>query len=54
MLEAAGFSACPSDATPAARRAAAVVLENRGGRGAAREFIERILRRNASAEKRRR
>ena len=48
MMEAAGFSACPSDATEPARRAAASVLKNPGGRGAAREFIERVLARNGS------
>ncbi len=48
MLEAAGFSACPADAMPAARKAAKVVLKNPGGRGAAREFIELVLRRNGS------
>jgi 3-deoxy-D-manno-octulosonate 8-phosphate phosphatase (KDO 8-P phosphatase) len=46
MMEAAGFSACPSDAVPRARHAATVVLKKPGGRGAAREFIELILRRN--------
>ncbi len=46
MLQAAGFSACPADATPAARRAAKTVLKNPGGRGAAREFIEMVLARN--------
>jgi 3-deoxy-D-manno-octulosonate 8-phosphate phosphatase (KDO 8-P phosphatase) len=46
MFEAAGFSACPCDATPAARRAATMVLRNRGGAGAVREFIEAILHRN--------
>jgi 3-deoxy-D-manno-octulosonate 8-phosphate phosphatase (KDO 8-P phosphatase) len=46
MLEAAGFSACPADATPAARKAAQVVLKREGGRGAAREFIEMVLARN--------
>jgi 3-deoxy-D-manno-octulosonate 8-phosphate phosphatase (KDO 8-P phosphatase) len=49
MLEAAGFSACPADATPAARRAAKVRLKNPGGRGAAREFIELVLRHNRAA-----
>lgn len=43
LLEAAGFSACPADAAPAARRAAQVVLEHSGGRGAVREFIEKVL-----------
>ena len=46
LLTAAGFSACPSDAAPAALRAAAVVLKSAGGRGAVREFVERVLTRN--------
>jgi 3-deoxy-D-manno-octulosonate 8-phosphate phosphatase (KDO 8-P phosphatase) len=46
LLEAAGFSACPADAAPAARAAAQVVLEHAGGRGAVREFIEAVLARN--------
>ena len=46
MMEAAGFSACPADATPEARKAATLILKNPGGHGAAREFIERILERN--------
>ncbi len=48
MMEAAGFSACPADAVPEARRAAKIVLKNPGGRGAAREFIERVLRLNGT------
>ncbi len=48
MIEEAGFSACPADAAPPARKAAKVVLKSRGGRGAAREFIERVLALNAS------
>ena len=48
MLEAAGFSACPADATPPARAAAQVRLQKPGGRGAAREFIDEVLRRNRS------
>src|SRR5262249_60440419 len=36
MLERAGFSACPADATEAARKASAVVLERCGGRGGGR------------------
>lgn len=47
LLEGAGFSACPADATPAARAAAQVVLDHSGGRGAVREFVERVLMRNA-------
>jgi 3-deoxy-D-manno-octulosonate 8-phosphate phosphatase (KDO 8-P phosphatase) len=51
MLEAAGFSACPSDAAPQARKAAKVVLKNAGGRGAAREFIELVLKKNRLGER---
>lgn len=46
LLRAAGFSACPSDAAPQAREAAQVILENAGGRGAVREFVEKVLARN--------
>jgi 3-deoxy-D-manno-octulosonate 8-phosphate phosphatase (KDO 8-P phosphatase) len=50
MMEACGFSACPSDARPEARRAANVVLESAGGRGAVRELVEMLI---AGNEKRR-
>jgi 3-deoxy-D-manno-octulosonate 8-phosphate phosphatase (KDO 8-P phosphatase) len=46
LLETAGFSACPADAARPARAAAQVVLEHSGGRGAVREFVERVLARN--------
>jgi 3-deoxy-D-manno-octulosonate 8-phosphate phosphatase (KDO 8-P phosphatase) len=49
LLREAGFSACPADATPQARNAAQVVLERPGGRGAAREFIERVLALNQNS-----
>jgi 3-deoxy-D-manno-octulosonate 8-phosphate phosphatase (KDO 8-P phosphatase) len=49
MFQAAALSACPSDATPGAKRFASVVLKSPGGRGAAREFIEMILARNGDA-----
>jgi 3-deoxy-D-manno-octulosonate 8-phosphate phosphatase (KDO 8-P phosphatase) len=49
MFEAAGLSACPADAAPAARRAATVVLKSPGGAGAVREFVELILARNGQA-----
>jgi 3-deoxy-D-manno-octulosonate 8-phosphate phosphatase (KDO 8-P phosphatase) len=49
MFEASGLSACPSDAVPAAKRFASVVLKSPGGRGAAREFIEMILARNGQS-----
>jgi 3-deoxy-D-manno-octulosonate 8-phosphate phosphatase (KDO 8-P phosphatase) len=52
MLQAAGFSACPSDAAPQARKAAKVVLKNAGGRGAVREFIELVLKRNGPGDSR--
>jgi 3-deoxy-D-manno-octulosonate 8-phosphate phosphatase (KDO 8-P phosphatase) len=54
MMKAAGFSACPSDATDAARRAAVEVLEKPGGRGAVREFIERVLALNGARPRGRR
>jgi len=49
LLEAARFSACPSDAAPVARGAADRVLESAGGRGAVREFIELVLAANRGA-----
>ena len=49
MFQAAGLSACPSDATDGAKRFASLVLTSPGGRGAAREFIEMILERNGKA-----
>jgi 3-deoxy-D-manno-octulosonate 8-phosphate phosphatase (KDO 8-P phosphatase) len=48
LLHAAGFSACPSDAAPVARKAAKTVLEHPGGRGAVREFVESVLARNGA------
>ncbi|HEV2063734.1 MAG TPA: HAD hydrolase family protein [Thermoanaerobaculia bacterium] len=51
LLTVAGFSACPADAAPPARKAAQVVLKSAGGRGAVREFIEHILRYNKLVEK---
>lgn len=46
LFDACGLSACPSDATPEVRRRADLVLKHAGGRGAVREFVEEILRRN--------
>ena len=46
MMRSAGLSACPSDAAPAAKKSADVVLESPGGRGAVREFVELALARN--------
>ena len=41
----AGFSAAPADAAPEVRRVADFVSTNPGGRGAVREAIETLLRR---------
>jgi 3-deoxy-D-manno-octulosonate 8-phosphate phosphatase (KDO 8-P phosphatase) len=49
LFDAAVLSACPADASPAARRAADVVLKRPGGRGAVREFVEMILKSNGDA-----
>ena len=46
LFDACGTSACPSDAIPEVRSRADVVLKSPGGRGAVREFIELILKRN--------
>ena len=43
LLRACGIGAAPCDAEPAAKAAADVVLETRGGHGAVRELIERLL-----------
>lgn len=40
----AGLSAAPSDAAPEVRQAAAWKLDSRGGFGAFRELVERLLR----------
>ncbi len=39
-----GLSAAPADAPFEVRNAAFMIMENPGGRGALREFIESILR----------
>lgn len=44
VLQRVGLSAVPADAPMALKEAAFMVLENQGGRGALREFIESILR----------
>jgi len=49
MFEASALSACPSDAAPAARRAAGMVLEAAGGAGAVREFVEILLKRDGKS-----
>lgn len=42
-MELAGLAAAPADARPAARRKAAIVTEAKGGNGAVRELVDRIL-----------
>jgi 3-deoxy-D-manno-octulosonate 8-phosphate phosphatase (KDO 8-P phosphatase) len=42
-MEIAGLAAAPADARPAAREKAAVVTGARGGHGAVRELVDRIL-----------
>jgi 3-deoxy-D-manno-octulosonate 8-phosphate phosphatase (KDO 8-P phosphatase) len=44
ILERVGLSATPADAPMALKEAAFMIMENPGGRGAVREFIEAILR----------
>ena len=46
LFDACGFCACPADAAPEVRSRADLVLANAGGRGAVREFVEAILRKN--------
>jgi 3-deoxy-D-manno-octulosonate 8-phosphate phosphatase (KDO 8-P phosphatase) len=48
LFDACGFSACPADAVPGVRARADLVLESPGGRGAVRELVEEVLRRNAA------
>jgi 3-deoxy-D-manno-octulosonate 8-phosphate phosphatase (KDO 8-P phosphatase) len=43
IMEPAAISACPSDAFPTFMKRVDVVLERRGGDGAVREFVERLL-----------
>jgi len=44
LMMAAGISAAPADASPEVRNAATWKLESRGGCGAFREIVERLLR----------
>jgi YrbI family 3-deoxy-D-manno-octulosonate 8-phosphate phosphatase len=46
LFDACGFSACPADASADVRSRADLVLKCRGGRGAVREFVAEILRKN--------
>lgn len=50
LFDACGFSACPADAVPEVRKRADLVLKSAGGRGAVREFVEEVLRRNEAEE----
>lgn len=49
-MRAAGFSAAPADAAPEVKRIADHICEARGGRGAVREAIEALLRRQGAWE----
>jgi len=51
LFDACGFSACPADAVEGVRRRADLVLGRPGGRGAVRELIEEVLRRNDAGRK---
>jgi 3-deoxy-D-manno-octulosonate 8-phosphate phosphatase (KDO 8-P phosphatase) len=42
-MELAGLAAAPADARPAARSKAAIITEAKGGNGAVRELVDRIL-----------
>ena len=44
LMRAAGFSVAPGDAHPRVRKAASVVLPQKGGEGFVRAFVERFLR----------
>ena len=48
VLRAAGLAACPADAAPEVREAAHLVTRSPGGRGAVREVVEAILKRQGS------
>jgi 3-deoxy-D-manno-octulosonate 8-phosphate phosphatase (KDO 8-P phosphatase) len=48
-MELAGLAAAPADARPAARGMAAIVTEAKGGNGAVRELVDRILAEQALA-----
>lgn len=43
IIEAVGYSACPSDGVDAVKKKVNVVLEKKGGEGCVREFIDAYL-----------
>lgn len=49
VLRRAGFTACPSDGVDDVKEVVNVVLRNRGGNGAFREFAEMIMKESPSA-----
>ncbi len=49
VLQKAGFSACPSDGVEDVKEIVNVVLQNRGGNGAFREFAEMIMKQSPLA-----
>ena len=50
VLGAVGLAACPADAAPEVRRAAHLVAQAPGGRGAVREVVEAILKHQGAWE----
>lgn len=48
IMNAVGLAACPADATKFAKDAADVIMENRGGFGAVRDFAEFLIEANQS------
>jgi 3-deoxy-D-manno-octulosonate 8-phosphate phosphatase (KDO 8-P phosphatase) len=43
-MDLAGTTACPADAAPEVRAKAHIICEKKGGRGAVREIIEKVLK----------
>jgi YrbI family 3-deoxy-D-manno-octulosonate 8-phosphate phosphatase len=43
IMKNSGLSACPADAFPMVKQIADIILENKGGNGAFREFAELII-----------
>jgi len=52
LFDVCGFRACPADAVAEVRARADLVLRHDGGRGAVRELVEEVLRRNDAEERR--
>jgi YrbI family 3-deoxy-D-manno-octulosonate 8-phosphate phosphatase len=48
VLEKVGFSACPADAVEDVKNVSEYICKNKGGKGAAREFVDLIIKSNKS------